>query len=95
MKVDMASLPPEGRRSLEKAVEMFGDHFVPIEEAERQRAEAVAAAEKKTLFGAARRENHSAANRQNDVSVSAEDTDFPPLDDVPLPEDDDAPLPED
>lgn len=95
VKVDMASLPPEGRRSLEKAVEMFGDHFVPIEEAERQRAEAVAAAEKKTLSGAARRENHSAANRQNDVSVSAEDIDFPPLDDVSLPEDDDAPLPED
>lgn len=94
VKVDMAALPPEGRHVLEKAVEMFGDHFVPIEEAERQRAEAVAVSGAKASI-AARHEECSVASGKSDGQFSGEEMDLPPLDDVPLPDDDDALLPED
>ena len=86
VKVDMASLPPEGRHALEKAVEMFGDHFVPIEEAERQRAEAVQASGRKAPFGAARQKARPAVGGQNAAPMAAEEMDLPPLDDVPPPE---------
>lgn len=91
VKVDMASLPPEGRRALEKAVELFGDHFVPMEEAERQRAEAVAVSGVKSPEEPARHGELSASAGNPDGRFLAEEMDVPPLDDVPMPEDDDAP----
>ena len=77
---------------MEKAVEMFGDHFVPIEEGKRQRAEAVPAPGRKAPSGAARQEARPAVGGQNAAPMAAEEMDLPPLDDVPPPEDDDAPL---
>ena len=91
VKVDMASLPPEGRHALEKAVEMFGDHFVPIEEGKRQRAEAVPVSGRTAPSGAARQEERSAADGQIAALRAAEEMELPPLDDVPPPDDDDAP----
>ena len=76
---------------MEKAVEMFGDHFVPIEEAERQRAEAVPASGRKAPSGAARQKARPAVGGQNAAPMAAEEMDLPPLDDVPPPDDDDAP----
>ena len=91
VEVDMAGLPLEGRRSLETAVEIFGDHFVPLEEAVREKEAALKADREKEGKMMEGRVPLTVQAGQKEADLPPREAEIPPLDDVPPPEDEDAP----
>lgn len=91
VEVDMTGLPLEGRRSLETAVEIFGDHFVPLEEAVREKEAALKADREKEGKMMGGRVPFTVQAGQKEADPPPREAEIPPLDDVPPPEDEDAP----
>ena len=91
VEVDMAGLPLEGRRSLETAVEIFGDHFVPLEEAVREKEAALKADREKEGKMMEGRVPLTVQVGQKEADLPPREAEIPPLDDVLPPEDEDAP----
>lgn len=91
VEVDMTGLPLEGRRSLETAVEIFGDHFVPLEEVVREKEATLKADQEKEGKMIEDRGPLAAQAGQKEADPPQREAEIPPLDDVPPPEDEDAP----
>lgn len=90
----MANLPPEGRRAVETAVEIFGDNFVPIPPGEHEPTRQAASVIPKEKEGQKKDSRAASDTMVKDFSPWDEMA-LPPLDDVPPPDDEDAPSPED